>query len=196
MNLTLANLLQMARFTVQSPREGARMVMALNVPVEARWVALALMAVGSAMLTALSLALLPPEVMALAGPQLPRPLVSAGLQLCALVVAVHATYRIGKWRGGHGSFADALLLIVWLQFILLILQAAQLLAQVLLPPLSDLIGLAGIALFFWLMTNFVAELHGFQSLLSVFLGILATTFLFGLVLAMLLLPFVAGMEGI
>ena len=44
--------------------------------------------------------------------------------------------------------------------------------QVLLPPFAPAAYLAGLALFFWLLTNFVAELHGFDSLSKTFFGIL------------------------
>ena len=61
MDLSLSTLLSLARFTVQNPREGARMVMRANLPMTARWVALALMAVASAILAHLAFALMPVE---------------------------------------------------------------------------------------------------------------------------------------
>jgi hypothetical protein len=42
--------------------------------------------------------------------------------------------------------------------------------------LADILGLLGLVLFFWLLTNFVAELHGFKSLALTFIAILITVF--------------------
>jgi hypothetical protein len=89
-------------------------------------------------------------------------------------------------RGGTGTFPDALILMVWLQFILLCVQLVQVLAGVMLPVLADLIGLAGLGLLLWLLTNFVAELHGFRSLIAVFAGLVAGAFAFTFVAAFLL----------
>lgn len=191
MTLTFGAILQLARFTAQSPREGARAVMALNLPGEARWVALALVAIGAALLTSVSIALLPAEVRDLVGGDLPSPLVSAGLQMAALLLLVVTIHRVGRWRGGSGSFTDALLLVGWLQFILLCVQAMQLVTQLVMPLVSEIIGIAGIALFFWLLTNFVAELHGFRSLGRVFVGILMTMFALSFVLALVVMPFLS-----
>jgi Yip1 domain len=173
MDLDLTTLLQMARETVRRPREGARALMRLNLPMSARWTALMLMAVLSAVFTHLSIAAMPlPDQAGMEG-VIATPMRTAALQVVMLVVLVQAVYRLGRWRGGSGSFADAMLLISWLQFILLVLQVVQIALLVLLPPVGELLGLVGLVLFLWLLTNFTAELHGFRSLLLVFLGIIA-----------------------
>lgn len=192
MTLTFGSILQLARFTVQSPREGARAVLSLGLPNEARWVALVLMAIGAALLTSLSIALLPAELRDMLGDDLPSPLVSAALQMLALLLLTLTIHRVGRWRGGAGSFADALLLVGWLQFILLCVQALQLVTQLVMPLISEIIGIAGIALFFWLLTNFVAELHGFRSLGKVFAGILLTMVALSFVLALVVMPFISA----
>lgn len=192
MDLTLASLLQLARFTVQSPREGARMVMQANLPMPARWVALALMAVVSSVVAHLSMRMMPAEAQAQMGGMMASPISTAILQAGLMVVSVHAVFWIGRWRGGRGSFADALILVGWLQFILLILQVVQIVAQVILPPLSNLIGFASIGIFLWLLSNFIAELHGFRSVFMTMLGVLATLFAAGFVLSFVLLAAIGG----
>ncbi|NUB43815.1 YIP1 family protein [Fertoebacter nigrum] len=193
MELNLGNLLRLARFTVQNPQRGAQAVLAINPPDQARWLAFLLTAALSAIMTALSVALLPPDLRAAMGGQLANPLVSAALQAGVLLLAVQAIHHVGRWRGGTGTFADALLLVVWLQFILLCLQAVQLVAQVLLPPLADMVGIFALVLFFWLLTNFVTALHGFRSRLAVFGGIIAVTVLLAFALAILLIPFMPAL---
>lgn len=192
MDLTLSNLLQMARFTVQSPREGARMVMKANLPMPARWSALALMAVVSSFLAHLSIRLMPVASQVEMGSVMTSPISTAILQGLLMLASVYAIFWVGRWRGGMGSFADALILMVWLQFILLILQVIQIAVQIILPPLTDLIGFVSIGLFLWLISNFIAELHGFRSVFMTFLGVLATLFVAGFVLSFALLALIGG----
>ena len=95
-------------------------------------------------------------------------------------------HRIGRAFGGVGSLADAFLVVIWLQLIMLFVQLAQLLALILAPPLAGLLGLAGFVLFLWLLVNFIAELHGFRSLGAILAAVVVTFFLAAFVVAILL----------
>lgn len=192
MNVTLTDLLRLARFTVQRPREGAARVMALNLPIGARWVALGLMVVISTLLVHLSFSLQPAEVRQFFEEAMGRPIQTALLQGGILVISVFVIHGAGRMASGHGRFEDALILVAWLQFILLCLQAVQLVAQLLLPPLADLIGLVGLGLFLWLLTNFVAELHGFSSLPMVFVGIVISFVVLVILLSVVLAALLGG----
>ena len=191
MDLSLQSLLSMARFTVQSPREGARMVMQAKVPMSGRWAAFALMAVMSSVLAHLSFGLLPVDVQAPMGNAMTSPFRTVILQAALMLVASHAIVWIGRWRGGVGTFENVLILMVWLQFILLILQVIQIAIQVVLPPLADIVGFASVGIFLWLLSNFIAEVHKFQSVGKSFVGVIMTLFAMGLVLALVLTPFMA-----
>jgi hypothetical protein len=186
MDVTFKGLLQLARDTVASPRDGARQIMAINAPMGARWTALMLMAVGSAILTHLSFALMPPAARDMMGGAMSSPFRTAILQGMVLLIGVHLIHRVGRGRGGHGTLPQAVSLVAWLQFVLLCLQAVQLVMQVILPPVADLIGLFGLFLFFWLLTHFVAEMHGFQSLGGTLAGIVGTLVVLAMVLGLLL----------
>ena len=187
MDLSLQNLLALARFTVQSPRQGARQVMQANLPLLARWVALGITAILSALLAHVAMGLMPAEMQAQMGQGM-SPFLTALVQAGLMVVSVHVAYGVGRLFGGKGTFDDALILMVWLQFILLVLQVVQILTQIVLPPLSPLVNLASVLLFLWLLSHFVAELHGFSSVAKTFFGILGTMLLVGFLLAMLLMP--------
>lgn len=188
MDLSLSNLMSMARYTVQAPREGARLVMQANVPKGARWAALALMAIGSALLAHVSFGLMPAATQAQLAPSMQNPIGTAMVQAAIMLAAVHMIHWIGRWAGGTGTFADALILMVWLQFILLILQAVQIVAQVALPPLTDIVAIISIVIFMYLISNFTAELHGFKSVTKTFFGVMATLFAIGFILALLIMP--------
>jgi cysteine desulfurase/selenocysteine lyase len=98
-------------------------------------------------------------------------------------------HRIGVFFGGTGSFEESALLVIWLQFILICVQVIQIATLFVLPPLAGLITIIAIALYLWLLVNFIAVLHGFTSLGMVFvttlLSAFALLFVFSLILAVL-----------
>lgn len=184
--LDIRVLLRMARRTVTDPQGGAREILDLRLPVPVLWQFFLLQLVISAILKVIVFTFFPnPEVSL--GP-------SAAIGFTAVEAAVGAilavaTYHIGRAFGGGGSFAGALALIVWLQFILLCVNVVQLFILVILPPAADVITLLALALFFWLLAQFIAALHGFTSMGRVFLGIvlslMALAFVFNILLALL-----------
>jgi hypothetical protein len=173
MGWNLPNLLSALRYSLQSPRDAIRQVIASDPPMTARWIALLLVAIASTFLMLLSLSLVPSEELppALVW-SMGAPLSLAAIHLVMLFVSVHLLFRLGRFRNGRGSFADSLTVLIWFQIIMLAVQAVQLALQVLLPPFALAAYFAGLVLFFWLLTNFVAELHGFASLTKTFFGIL------------------------
>jgi hypothetical protein len=187
MTLTLNGLLTMAWRTVKNPREGATEVLSLGVPREALWPALALVVVLSIILAQITSILVTGEP-GMAGMPV-GPAATGFIQLLLLVAMVVAIFWIGRAMGGTGSFQEAILLVAWLQFIMICIQAIQTVTLLILPPLAGLIGLAGLVLFMWLLTNFVAALHGFASLLQVFMMIVVSAFgiAFGLSLILTLI---------
>lgn len=187
MDFSLTSLISLVGDTIRAPREGARRILALGLPMSARWSALALMAVLSALLTHFSFGLMSADHKAEMALVMASPVRTAVLQGLLLLIMVHSVHWFGRLRGGKGTFADALMLVVWLQFILLCLQVTQIIAQVLVPPVGDILGIVGLVLFFWLLTHFVAELHGFTSLRMVFVSIVLTMLGVGIVIGLVLL---------
>lgn len=192
----MMGLLTMARDTVSDPRGGARRIMAIDLTLQERWLALLLMAVVSTLLTHLSFALAPVETQDFMGDFIASPLRTAFIQAVVLFAGTLAVHRFGQARGGTGTLADTVSLMAWLQFILLIAQVAQVVAEMLLPPLAQLIGLVAVALFFWLLTNFVAELHGFRSLGATFVGVILGMMALAFLMALVLAPFMPAVEGV
>ena len=184
--MTLTDFLMAARYTIREPRAAARWVLQLGLPVPARWTALALMAVLSTLLVMLDLQIIgaPGDPMVQAALANPMPL--AAVQMLILALSAWLMARIGQIFGGTGQFSDAVMLVVWMQAVLLVLQVAQILAALVSLPLSEVVAFAGFAISMWLMTNFVAELHGFTSLTRVFLGILGSGLTLVVALATLL----------
>jgi Yip1 domain len=188
----IPGLADLVKLTLEDPRRGVRAVLNLGIPLPARTAALLLMAVGSALLTHLGFLVLPPSEDPVMAFITGSPLRTAVVQWVILACTVVLIDRVGRARGGTGNLADALLIVVWVQVIMLGLQVVQLVALLVAPPLAMIINLGGLVLFFWLLTNFIAELHGFSSRSAVFIGIavtgLAVAFVLVLVLTLILGP--------
>lgn len=187
---TLAGLLQAARFTVQDPRAGARALLAMRLPMQVRWLAFGLVVTGSSLLTVIAVRLSPSGDDPAVAEVLSQPVGLALMQGVVMLVFAQLMARVGQLAGGRGGFADALLLLTWVQIILILLQIAQVAIELVLPPAADALGLLGLGLMMWLVTHFTTELHGFTSPRTVFLGVICTLLAAGFVVSLLLVAIV------
>jgi hypothetical protein len=176
----------LARLTLNDPRGGVRALLAMGVPLPARTAGLLLVAVSSALLLHLGFLFIPGTDDPLAQFMSQSPFRTAVIQWGILAATVLFIYQIGRAFGGRGSLTDALLVVVWLQVIMLAVQIVQLLSMILFAPLAGLVNLAGLILFFWLFTSFIAELHGFASRWAVLAGIIGSGFAIAIVFAVVL----------
>lgn len=196
MDLTLKALIGAAVDTIRDPRAGARKIMNLSASRKQRWEILALIVVLSAVLAQLSYLLAGQSDATIAGPFPSNPITLGIVQAVLLVAMVFATHFIGRRVGGTGGFDDAILLVAWLQFIMICLQVLQTIALFFIPAVSMLIGVAGLLLFFWLLANFIAELHGFKSLTAIFIGIILSMLAFAIAMSILLGLFGLYLPGV
>lgn len=180
MDLTLANLSAMVRETLTRPRDAAARLLALNVPDDARWLGFVIVVVLSVILGQVSVLAMGEG--AFGGGMLFMAMFQTSITL-GMVVAVQG---IGRMFGGTGTFPDTLLLIAWLQFVMLVFQVAQVIALVLVPPLFGLIAIAALVVFLHVLTQFVRVLHGFESSIKVFVGIVFSFFAFAMAMAIVL----------
>lgn len=195
MEFTMSGLTGAIRATLRDPRAGARAVLALRLSAATGWSALLLMAVLSTLLTSVSIALAPPLPEGEMARIFANPLQLAVMQMVVMALGAMLVARVGNWFGGKGDLAGALAVMAWLEVILIVVQAAQVVLALLAPPLAEALGLAGAVLFLWLLSHFVAELHGFGSAVRVLGGILLTGFGLSLVLSALLIGF-GGMPDV
>ena len=171
--------------TFRDPQGMARWLIAQNFPMPARWIALVLVAVVSALLGFFWQMLLdirlPPEEVLPAGP-LDSPFVTATIQVGAIALSAAAMALVGRLFGGKGRFEDAIVLTAWTEAVMLPVECAHLLLVLLLPAIAPVTSIAIIVLFFWLTVQFIMALHGFTSAGKVALGMFATLLVLGLVL--------------
>jgi hypothetical protein len=190
MAFDLKSAAEAAKATLQNPRSMARAIMQMNIPASTGWIALLLMVVVSALLTSVAVMIAPtdpdPQVQAEIQMLLGSPFKLALLQAVVMLVSLVLIHTVGRRFGGTGRFSDALVLLVWIEFLLIALQAVQIVALLVSAAFADMVGLAGAVLFMWLLSQFIAELHGFRSALIVFLGIIATIITASFVLALVM----------
>lgn len=183
MDISAPSLLRLVRMTLRSPQDAAAALIAFNPPVQARWLALAVVVVLSVLLGKVSMLMVGGSSMGLPS----NIIVSTVLQGGVLLLTVALVHRIGMVFGGTGAADDTLLLMIWLQFLMVLLQAMQIVLLVILPPFAGLLGIAGFVLFLWLLSHFVMHVHGFKSLARVFGMIIATFFVVGFALSLLMI---------
>lgn len=176
-------LLRLARDSISDPRAGARIIMGFNLPLPVVLQFYMLILVLSAMLKVIYFAVAPlPDGIEIPPGAAVTYTMFEGILGFGFALAID---RIGRAFGGRGSFVQALTLVTWTQFILLLISALQIVLAFLLPPLVDVTSLVAIALFFWLMTHFIAEMHGFPSPGLVLVGMLVTLFALAILLSIL-----------
>ncbi|RVT85229.1 YIP1 family protein [Rhodobacteraceae bacterium CCMM004] len=187
MMLSLSNLLPLVGQSFQAPRPTFARLRQLQLPREVLWQALLLVVVLSVLLAEVSAMLfLSTGTVEADAQMIISPAVFGVVQFSLLVAMIFAIHYVGRAMGGTGDFAGAILLVVWLQFVMVCLQVVQSVAMFVMPPLAGLVLIAGLVLFMWLLTNFVAELHGFDGLGKVFAMILFTMLGFALGLTFLM----------
>ncbi|TRW95434.1 YIP1 family protein [Paracoccus sp. M683] len=181
--------------TLRSPMTAGRVILAANLPVPARWASAVVIVALAGILAWIALSMLPVPVgddasvpLAWIGSQ---PLLRSGLQLLAVVLTAGLMAGVGRMFGGQGWFEDALILTVWVEAMLLIIQLVQVLTLPLAPQLSAMLSFVSIGLFFHLTVQFTKVLHGFHSGWKVLLAMIGTMLVFGF-----LLSFIAAAFGL
>ena len=185
MQFDTASIFAAMRATVQEPRRMARAVMALDLPLNTASLALLIVALLTALISALVSQLA-------AGAQDAAPMISftplqwAIAQVASMFAGAAIITAAGRWFGGQGTLPQAVVLLAWAEFIVLMVQVAQVVALFILPPLTLVLAVAGIVLTLWLIVNFIAEMHGFSSILQVFFGMIGVGFALIMVFATIL----------
>ena len=173
--------------TVTDPGQVARGLIDLKLPREALWTGLALAAVLNAILIGIS------NIVAYPDPLMPQllqmPVLLGFAVFVALATLVFAFSLCGRWLGGHGSFDEVMVVVLWLQALRILVQVTTLVLAFIAPILALLIAFAAGLLGIYITLHFLNEAHRLQSLgkaagvliASMVLMVLALTFLLSLV---------------
>lgn len=126
-----------------------------------------------------------------------NPLLGALVQLGLLVLTVVLTWKIGRLFGGQGGVEGAFRSIVWLNTVMLVLQAVQVLLLGVVPAIAVAMSALTMGWLLWAFASFTAELHGFRNVFAVAAAsvIAGVVVLFGLMTVLVIVginPQVAG----
>lgn len=176
--------------TVPEPRKVARDLFNLGLPRETLWTALALVIVLNAALGIVSGMLFAVDAGQMA-PILSSPILLGVIEAAFMFGLSWAIYLIGRACGGQGGLSDAITTVVWMELIFLLLQAATLFLAFFAPAMVAIAMFISVFLFFWILSQFTTESHGFRSVGLVFVSILGC-----LILAVFALSFVLMLAGV
>lgn len=184
--MTGQDIYALAVLTVRDPVAAARRLIGLGLPAAVRAQALVLVAILAVLMISLTARALPADDLTGLGRLMQAPLPGLAIQLGSILLIAALMAGVGRLFGGRGRFADALLLMVWLEFLTLPLSLLQLLLLLVLPLATLPAALVGMALFCWIFLVFAATLHGFRRLWPVAAASLVTLIGVSFVLGMLL----------
>ncbi|SDE90004.1 Yip1 domain-containing protein [Paracoccus isoporae] len=183
--MTLDDFLTLTRNSLRQPDLALRQLQSLDLPMQTRWMALVLVVALSSLLAGMAARMFPVPVETGLSLLTRQPLIMAGAQLFGMALTAWLIANVGRAFGGRGDFADALLVVAWIEFLLVVVQLAQVVLMGVSPLFASAMGMAIIFMLVWLTVNMVKALHGFESAILVFLGVLGTALLTTIFLSVL-----------
>ena len=186
--------------TLTDPRAAARRVMSFGISYRDAMLATALVAALAMMLAALGRLATGPGPNPVANALTSQPIIAALYYFAMTAGLAAAATVIGGWFGGTGRHAQALGLFAWFQAMTVLIQAAQLILLLALPPLAMFLSLLALGWMFWALGHFLCALHGFRSVLKVllasFISLLGLLLILAIVLSLtgITLPGVSGQD--
>lgn len=186
--MTGSDLMALAREALTDPRRSGARFGAMQLPASVQAEALVLISVLS-VLGIWVVSLLSGGGLGAEDAFLPMPFLLLAMQILAMLALATAVSVLGRLAKGQGDFAGSLRIVIWLQGLMVVVQAAQILLIVILPGLAGLVSLLAILAAGWVATGLIAGLHGFRSLPLTFLGMIGGIFVVAFVLSLLLAPF-------
>ncbi len=199
-NIDWGYLFGMALQTVPEPRKIARDVFAFGAPRRALWLILALLLVAMTFLGVITSILFPVDPAAVEAVLAEEdlilvpvdPILTGIFQSVTALMTVWGIHFIGRAFGGRGGFDEALLTVIWLHYVLLLMQIGIVTLNLFAPALALLLTFMSFVMSFWLLSHFIAEMHGFRSAGSVFAGIMMVLLVLAVVLSILLTILAGG----
>lgn len=185
------------KLTLENPTEAAKHVLSTTLDREYLWSLLTLTSVLTVlMFLFMQMAFPAPPDAALTLPFLDSPLLFGLVMWGSLVLLVYCVHYIGQMFGGVGRFEQSIMLVIWVQFLLMVSQVAQLVVAIVSIPMAAFLGLGFFVFWVWIFASFVAVLHQFENR-GLVLGGIAMSFLgvlFGLSLLITIVALIFGIE--
>ena len=149
----------------------ARDILALNLPMGARFLAMMIVVILTALLGTLAQIVFT-QITKVDMGEITSPVAVVGLQAALILYGAAVLSFIGQRFGGTGRFSDAVVLISWIEFVLMIGQMIQVLLMLFFPISATIMSVLLIGLLFFLLVQFTMVLHGFENPFAVAVGVL------------------------
>ncbi len=173
MPLDLPALMRLVGMTLVSPSDVATWIVAQRHGRDVLWMALALVAVASVLMLAITQLVLPMPPPSDGAVEV-SPLTYTVIVGSLLVMLVFSIFFTGQALGGTGTFPAAIALITWFGAMGIAVRTVLAVVVAIAPSLTATAGLAGAVALLWCLVNFVNVLHGYKSLAKA-AGVLALT---------------------
>lgn len=184
--------------TIRAPEEAGRRIMAVPLSRLEIWLAVVAVAALNAVFSGLIDMLSPPPPPEFQ--QMPilslSPMAQALLIGGMLVLLAHMLTWVGRVLGGSGQIDDMLKLMIWMQFVAMVLQAANMVVLFAIPMLGAIFVLVILLVLLRVLICFVKVGHGFNSLGQSALVLIAGFIGMVVGLSLLLLLIGAGNLGV
>ena len=169
--MSRAAFIDLFRQTLTEPRVAGARVMAMGLPPQALWLALALIAVVMSLMLSGALMSVPLPDDAI-GEMLRQnlaysaPMMSALMMWGQSVISVFVLTWIGRMFGGQAALEDMLAVWVWGTIVIVFLGIGTGLVSVLIPPAAPIAFLASLAWSFYIFVAMIAAAHRFDTILK------------------------------
>ena len=170
------------RESILRPRQAVRQILTVGEGLGLAFIAVGIMAILSAAISVMLSWFSAPSGQPDMDYLLNRPFILAALQALGMIIFSAVVLGVGRIFKGKGRFAQILLVVAWLDFILLFLQLAMLLLVLAIPVMGGITLIATMCLVTWLLANFIAEVHGFQSTFATLAVLIGVMLLIGMAL--------------
>lgn len=188
--MTFEGFFRLALNTVVAPRDVARLLLAMNLPSQALWLAFALVIVLNTLMFSASLMLVPAND--LFGAVLVNPTVFGAMLAVSVGALIVAVTLCGRPMGGRAGVAQIAILVIWLQALRVVMQAVVAVVGPFSLFLSGVLISAASVLGIWIFVNFIDVAHEMGSLLRA--GLVLLLAVVGMMLGLSLIFSLLGVQ--
>ena len=188
--MTFEGFFRLALNTVVAPRDVARLLLAMNLPSQALWLAFALVIVLNTLMFSASLMLVPAND--LFGAVLVNPTVFGAMLAVSVGALIVAVTLCGRPMGGRAGVPQIAILVIWLQALRVVMQAVVAVVGPFSLFLSGVLISAASVLGIWIFVNFIDVAHETGSLLRA--GLVLLLAVVGMMLGLSLIFSLLGVQ--
>ena len=175
----LSEFIQLIKQSFVEPRTAARKVLNFNLTIREVGEVVVLAIVVSTLLTQVpslfitSTDMVDPDVPSTGMQELSiTPFSALTINATLMAITILAVYLIGNLFGGRGTIRGSMIVNAWIHYMMIIVQVVLFLVTTIVPVLAIVVIPLALFVFFWLLSHFVAVLHGFRSAMGVFFAAL------------------------